>query len=57
MANPAQNLGQQMLSAAGRGEFIFDNFIPHGYAFAQVSVFGTEESSGFVLITAEPEKD
>ncbi len=31
---------------AGRGEFIFDNFIPHGYAFAQVAVFGTEESSG-----------
>tara|TARA_B100000676_G_C18090519_1_gene859237 strand:+ start:2429 stop:4225 length:1797 start_codon:yes stop_codon:yes gene_type:complete len=30
----------------GRGEFIFDNFIPHGYAFAQVAVFGTEESSG-----------
>ena len=31
---------------AGRGEFIFENFIPHGYAFAQVSVFGTELSSG-----------
>ena len=31
---------------AGRGEFIFENFIPHGYAFAQVSVFGTEESTG-----------
>ena len=31
---------------AGRGEFIFENFIPHGYAFAQVAVFGTEESSG-----------
>jgi predicted acyl esterase len=31
---------------AGRGEFIFDNYVPHGYAFAQVSVFGTEESSG-----------
>ena len=30
----------------GRGEFIFDNFIPHGYAFAQVAVFGTELSSG-----------
>ena len=23
----------------GRGEFIYDNFIPHGYAFAQVAVF------------------
>ena len=32
--------------SAGRGEFIFDNFVPHGYAFAQVAVFGTEESSG-----------
>ena len=31
---------------AGRGEFIFENFLPHGYAFAQVAVFGTEESSG-----------
>ena len=31
---------------AGRGEFIFQNFVPHGYAFAQVAVFGTEESSG-----------
>jgi len=31
---------------AGRGEFIFENFVPHGYAFAQVAVFGTEESSG-----------
>ena len=32
--------------SAGRGEFIFDNFVPHGYAFAQVSVFGTELSTG-----------
>ncbi len=32
--------------SAGRGEFIFENFVPHGYAFAQVAVFGTEESSG-----------
>jgi len=31
---------------AGRGEFIYDNFIPHGYAFAQVAVFATEESTG-----------
>ena len=31
---------------AGRGEFIFENFVPHGYALAQVAVFGTEESSG-----------
>lgn len=32
--------------SAGRGEFIFQNFVPHGYAMAQVAVFGTEESSG-----------
>ncbi len=32
--------------SSGRGEFIFQNFIPHGYAFAQVSVFGTELSTG-----------
>ena len=31
---------------AGRGEFIHDNFVPHGYAFAQVAVFATEESTG-----------
>jgi predicted acyl esterase len=31
---------------AGRGEFIFENFVPHGYAFVQVAVFGTELSSG-----------
>ena len=30
----------------GRGEFLFENFLPHGYGFAQVAVFGTEESSG-----------
>jgi len=32
--------------SAGRGEFIYQNFVPHGYAFAQVSVFGTELSTG-----------
>ncbi len=32
--------------SAGRGEFIYENFIPHGYAFAQVAVFGTELSTG-----------
>ncbi|MAH98837.1 MAG: hypothetical protein CMA12_05780 [Euryarchaeota archaeon] len=31
---------------SARGEFIFENFVPHGYAFAQVAVFGTELSSG-----------
>jgi len=31
---------------AGRGEFIYDNFVPHGYALAQVAVFATEESTG-----------
>ena len=25
----------------GRGEFIFENLVPHVYAFAQVAVFGT----------------
>ena len=32
--------------SAGRGEFIHDNFVPHGYALAQVAVFATEESTG-----------
>ena len=31
---------------SGRGEFIYQNFVPHGYALAQVSVFGTELSTG-----------
>jgi len=39
-SNPTNVVG------GGRGEFIYDNFIPHGYAFAQVAVFATEESSG-----------
>jgi len=30
---------------AARGVFIYENFVPHGYAFAQVSVFGTEYST------------
>ena len=32
--------------SAGRGEFIYDNFVPHGYALAQVAVFATEDSTG-----------
>tara|TARA_B110000881_G_C18593883_1_gene529919 strand:+ start:1023 stop:2840 length:1818 start_codon:yes stop_codon:yes gene_type:complete len=43
---PGSESGDTSVVGAGRGEFIFENFIPHGYAFAQVSVFGTELSSG-----------
>ena len=43
---PGSESGATNVVGAGRGEFIFDNFVPHGYAFAQVAVFGTEESSG-----------
>ena len=43
---PGSESGATNVVAAGRGEFIFDNYLPHGYALAQVSVFGTEESSG-----------
>ncbi|MEC8670846.1 MAG: CocE/NonD family hydrolase, partial [Candidatus Thermoplasmatota archaeon] len=43
---PGSESGATNVVAAGRGEFIFDNYVPHGYALAQVSVFGTEESSG-----------
>ena len=43
---PGSESGATDVVGAGRGEFIYDNFIPHGYAFAQVSVFGTELSSG-----------
>ena len=43
---PGSESGDTSTVGAGRGEFIFENFIPHGYAFAQVAVFGTELSSG-----------
>ena len=43
---PGSESGATDVVGSGRGEFIYDNFIPHGYAFAQVSVFGTELSSG-----------
>ena len=43
---PGDESGATNVVGAGRGEFIYDNYVPHGYAFAQVSVFGTEESSG-----------
>ena len=32
--------------SAGRGGIYIRKFVPHGYAFAQVAVFGTELSSG-----------
>ena len=37
---PGSESGATNVVAAGRGEFIFDNYLPHGYALAQVSVFG-----------------
>jgi predicted acyl esterase len=43
---PGDESGHTGIVGAGRGEFIYENFIPHGYAFAQVAVFGTELSSG-----------
>ena len=43
---PGSESSPTNIVGGGRGEFIFDNFVPHGYAFAQVAVFGTEESSG-----------
>ena len=36
---PGDESGATNVAGAGRGEFIYDNYIPHGYAFAQVSVF------------------
>ena len=43
---PGDESTQTNVVSAGRGEFIYQNFVPHGYAFAQVSVFGTELSTG-----------
>ena len=44
--SPGDESTPTSIVGAGRGEFIFENFVPHGYAFAQVAVFGTEDSSG-----------
>ena len=43
---PTDESSDTTVVSAGRGEFIFENFVPHGYAFAQVAVFGTELSTG-----------
>ena len=43
---PGDESTQTNVVSSGRGEFIYQNFVPHGYAFAQVSVFGTELSTG-----------
>ena len=43
---PGDESGHTGIVSAGRGEFIYENFVPHGYAFAQVAVFGTELSTG-----------
>ena len=44
--SPGDESSPTNIVGAGRGEFIYDNFIPHGYAFAQVAVFATEDSTG-----------
>ena len=43
---PGDESNPTNIVSAGRGEFIYDNFVPHGYALAQVAVFATEESTG-----------
>ena len=43
---PGSESSPTNIVSAGRGEFIYDNFIPHGYALAQVAVFATELSTG-----------
>ena len=43
---PGDESGHTGIVSAGRGEFIYENFVPHGYALAQVAVFGTELSTG-----------
>ena len=44
--SPGDESSPTNVVGGGRGEFIYDNYIPHGYAFAQVAVFATEESTG-----------
>ena len=48
--SPGSQSSPTNVVSAGRGEFIYDNFVPHGYALAQVAVFATEESTGLSLI-------
>ena len=43
---PGDESGHTGIVSPGRGEFIYENFVPHGYALAQVAVFGTELSTG-----------
>ena len=43
---PGSESSPTNIVSAGRGEFIYDNFIPLGYALAQVAVFATELSTG-----------
>jgi predicted acyl esterase len=44
--SPGSESSPTNVVGGGRGEFIYDNFVPHGYAFAQVAVFATEDSTG-----------
>lgn len=44
--SPGSQSSPTNVVGGGRGEFIYDNFVPHGYALAQVAVFATEESTG-----------
>ena len=44
--SPGDESSPTNVVGGGRGEFIYDNFIPHGYALAQVAVFATEDSTG-----------
>lgn len=44
--SPGSQSSPTNVVGAGRGEFLYDNFVPHGYALAQVAVFATEESTG-----------
>ena len=39
--SPGDESSPTNVVGGGRGEFIYDNFIPHGYALAQVAVFAT----------------
>ncbi len=43
---PGSESSPTNIVGGGRGEFLYDNFVPYGYALAQVAVFATEESTG-----------
>ena len=50
---PGDKSGHTGIVSAGRGEFIYENFVPHGYALAQVAVLELSFLQGVVSIEGQ----